>query len=114
LPSNFAERRLLRVRVCVQRVLTFLRWRGRTIIFLRAVILPGFDDCLIFRSQDALALEIFLRVNMLGVLPQFLLAGAFLARGIGDTLIRIVLCAGDICTECRATDKHSYRNVKAD
>jgi hypothetical protein len=64
-----------------------LRWRGRTIIFLRAVILPGFDDCLIFRSQDALTLEIFLRVNMPGVLSQFLLAGAFLARGIGDTLV---------------------------
>jgi hypothetical protein len=69
LPGNFAERRLLRFCVCVQRVLILLRWRGRAIIFLRTFILPGFDDCLIFRSQDALTLEIFFRVNVLGVFP---------------------------------------------
>jgi len=38
-------------------------------------------------------LEIFSGINMLGALPKFLFAGAFLTRGFGDALVLLVLRA---------------------
>ena len=82
-----------------------LRSGGCAIIFLRAIVFLRFDLRAIFRSQNVRVLEIFFGVNVLGALLLFLLAGAFLASGFGDTLILLVLRAKNICAESCETQK---------
>jgi len=70
-----------------------LRSARCAIIFLRAFISLRFDLSAILGSQDVGMLEIFSGINMLGALPKFLFAGAFLTRGFGDALVLLVLRA---------------------
>ena len=51
--------------------------------------------------------EIFLGVNMLGALLQFLLASAFLTGGFGDASILLVLRARNGCAETREAQNNS-------
>jgi hypothetical protein len=71
LARDFAERKLLRIRVEARR--RILCRCGRAIIFLCAFVFLcfhfcalGFDLCAVFGSQNVGMLQVFLGVNMLG------------------------------------------------
>lgn len=88
LASDFAERRLLRFCIGVERVLGILRRRRGTIFLWRARFLSRLDGSRIFRRQDAVTLQVFVGVDVLGGFLRFLFASAFLPRGIGNILRR--------------------------
>lgn len=87
LARDFTERRLHTLAVRIDRRGRVSLRGGAAIIFRGAFVLARFDFGLIFRREDLLSVEIFFRINVLGSFLPFLFAGAFLARGIGDTLI---------------------------
>jgi len=68
LASDLAQRRGIRLRICVEACRRILRGRRRAIIFLGAFVSFGFDLRAVFGSQDIRMLEIFFGVNMLGAL----------------------------------------------